>query len=70
LVEAHRGETMLTKPLTEKFKQNVANGGGDEYNVTVDLRGAYIKEDVDIEKAVNVAIDKRENKLGRKRVVR
>lgn len=66
----HRGETVLTAPLTQKFKDNVASGGGDQYTVTIDLRGAYIKEDVDIEKAVNVAIDKRENKVGRKRVVK
>lgn len=66
----HKGETVLTAPLTQKFKENVASGGGDEYNVTIDLRGAYIKEDVDIERAVNAAIDKRENKLGRRRVVK
>jgi hypothetical protein len=69
LVNAHKGETMLTAPLTNKFKSNVAAGGGDEYNVTIDLRGAYIKENVDIEKAVNTAIEKKNTRLGRKRVV-
>lgn len=66
----HKGETVLTERLTRKFSDNVASGGGSDYNVTIDLRGAYIKEDVDIEKAVNIAIDKRESKVGRKRVVR
>lgn len=69
MVQAHRGETVLTAPLTKKFQENVANGGGDHFHVTLDLRGAMIKEDVDIEKAVNMAIDARENKLGRKRKV-
>lgn len=69
-VVAHRGETMLSAPVTRQLKENIASGGGSDYNVTIDLRGAYIKEDVDIEKAVNTAIDKREARLGRKRVVR
>lgn len=66
----HKGETVLTESLTDKFKGNVASGGGDSYTVTIDLRGAYVKEEVDIERAVNSAIDNRENKIGRKRVVR
>lgn len=66
----HKGETVLTAPLTQKFKDAVSGMGGDTFHVTLDLRGAMIKEDVDIEKAVNKAIDARENKLGRKRVVR
>jgi murein DD-endopeptidase MepM/ murein hydrolase activator NlpD len=65
----HQGETVLDKPLTKAFKERVASGAGHGYNVTVDLRGAYIKEDVDIEKAVNTAIDKREALTGRKRVI-
>jgi hypothetical protein len=70
MVRAHKGETMLTEPLTRKFKDNIESGGGDSFHVTLDLRGATIKEDVDIEKAVNRAIDVREAKLGRKRVVK
>lgn len=69
-VVAHRGETMLSAPVTRQLKENIASGGGAGYNVTIDLRGAYIKEDVDIEKAVNTAIDRREAKTGRNRVVR
>jgi hypothetical protein len=60
---------MLSARVTKKFEEGVG-GGGDSFHVTLDLRGATIKEDVDIEKAVNKAIDTRENKLGRKRVVR
>lgn len=67
-VIAHKGETMLSERLTKKFESAVG-GGSETYNVTLDLRGAMIKEDVDIERAVNKAIDSRESKLGRKRVV-
>lgn len=49
---------------------NVASEGGDEYNVTIDLRGAYIKEDVDIERVVEKALDKREGRRGREKVIR
>jgi TP901 family phage tail tape measure protein len=69
-VIAHKGETMLSASLTNKFKDNVASGGGDSYSITVDLRGAYIRDDVDIKKAVYAAVDEREAKKGRKRVVR
>ncbi len=65
----HKGETVLTDNLTKQFKNNVASGGNDRYDFTIDLRGAYIKEDVDIEKAVDAAIAKKENRLGRKRIV-
>jgi murein DD-endopeptidase MepM/ murein hydrolase activator NlpD len=69
-VVAHRGETVLTASLTKKFKENVASGGGgDYYDIDVDLRGAYIKEDVDIKKAVHEAIAEKENKVGRKKVI-
>lgn len=61
---------MLSAPVTRQLKDNIASGGSAGYNVTIDMRGAYIKEDVDIEKAVNAAIDNRESKVGRKRVVR
>lgn len=65
----HRDETVLTSSLTRKFKDNVASGGGDRYDITIDLRGAAIHEDVDIERAVNKAIDARESRRGRSRKV-
>lgn len=66
----HRGETVLTDSLTRNFKENVASGGGDEYTISVDMRGSVIREEIDIERAINAAIDKRESKRGRARVVR
>lgn len=70
MVMGHKGETMLSAPLTKKFQDNVASGGGSHYDITLDLRGAFIKEDVDIEKAVFAAIDKKEAGQGRSKVVR
>lgn len=73
LINAHKDETMLTSDLSKKMEQgveNFANGGGTGYNVVIDLRGAYIKEELDIERAVNKAIDRRESKVGRKRIVK
>lgn len=69
-VIAHKGETMLSARLTKKFENNVASGGGDRYDISIDMRGAVIRDEVDIKKAVNAAIDERENKLGRRRVVK
>lgn len=69
-VVAHRGETMLSSSLTRKFKDNIKSGGNDApFHVTLDLRGATIREDVDIKKAVNAAIDERESRTGRNRKV-
>lgn len=70
LANLHKGETVLTRPLTEMFKKNVASGMGNQYDVTIDLRGAYVKEDVDIERAVEKVLDKIEYKNGRKRVIK
>jgi hypothetical protein len=68
----HKKERVLSAPLSEKLDKGLnklASGVGDRYDITLDLRGAYIKEDVDIEKAVDRALAKKEAKLGRKRVV-
>jgi hypothetical protein len=70
LVSAHKGETILPARLTEKFKQNVSNYGGETVHVTVDLRGAMVREDVDIKKAVNEALKAKDDRIGRKRVVK
>lgn len=73
VVKAHAGESILTKKLTSKFKESVANGGGggggDTYEVTLDLRGAMIREEIDIERAVNSAIEKKNARVGRRRTV-
>jgi TP901 family phage tail tape measure protein len=70
LANLHKGEAVLTKPLTDQVINNVASGGDTGYNVTIDLRGAMVKEDVDIERAVAKAIDARESRNGRRRVVK
>jgi TP901 family phage tail tape measure protein len=36
LANLHRGETVLTAPLTNAFENNVANSGGGTYNFNVD----------------------------------
>lgn len=66
----HRGETVLTEPLTRKLKDNVASGVGDNYTITIDMKGAIIREELDITRAVHAAIDERDKKKGRKKVVR
>jgi TP901 family phage tail tape measure protein len=73
LARLHEGEAVLTKPLTAELKEGVgkiADGGGNaSYAVTLDMRGATISSNVDIEKAVYAAIDKKEGKMGRKRKI-
>lgn len=73
LAMLHKKETVLTAPLSEQLKsgiQKIDQGVNNQYNVSVDLRGAYIREELDIEKAFNTAIEKRESKLGRDRKIR
>lgn len=68
----HKGETVLTAPLSKSLKDGIDNldsGGKTVYDIDIDLRGAYIREDVDIERAVWAAIEKREKKNGRNRRV-
>jgi TP901 family phage tail tape measure protein len=68
----HEGEAVLTKPLTAELKDGIGKidqAGSNEYTVTVDLRGSTIESNVDIERAINDALDKRESKLGRKRKI-
>lgn len=69
LANLHRGETVLTSSLTRQFKENVASGGGNRYDMTIDLRGAVIEKDVDIKAAVKQAVREIENEKGRKRRV-
>ena len=73
LAMLHKKETVLTAPLSEQLKsgiQKIDQGSSNQYNVNVDLRGAYIREELDIEKAFNTAIGKRESKLGRDRKIK
>lgn len=71
LAMLHRNETVLTAPLSEQLKsgiQNIDQGTNNEYNVTVTFTGP-VNSEVDIERAVTRAINKRESKLGRNRSI-
>jgi hypothetical protein len=69
LANLHKGETVLTKPLTETLSDNVENGFGKQYNVEVHVNGP-INGQVDFEQGVYNALYKLEGKNGRKRVVK
>jgi TP901 family phage tail tape measure protein len=73
LAQLHKNETVLTAPLSNQLKegiQRIDQGITNDYNITIDLREAYIHSDVDVERAVNVALDKRESKMGRNRKIK
>jgi TP901 family phage tail tape measure protein len=47
LAMLHKKETVLTAPLSEKLKEgvnNLADGGGNQYTITVDARGTDLNE--------------------------
>lgn len=67
LANLHPKETVITAPLTEKFKQgvdNFANSGGGGYNVTMNFAGAHFETTADIEQAVLDVHYKLEKKRG------
>jgi hypothetical protein len=68
LANLHKGETVLTAPLTQAFQDNVASGGGNEYNVKVEFNGP-VNSEIDVERAIRNAMDKAASKNGRKRVI-
>lgn len=68
LANLHRGETVLTAPLTKRLQENVASGGETSYNVTVKIDKASATAQ-EIEDAVFGALDKHTRKMGRSRVV-
>lgn len=49
IANLHKGETVLTAPLTNKFEDNIAAGGKSEYNFNVNIN--EIKSEVDLERA-------------------
>lgn len=53
IANLHRGESVLTAPLTKAFKDNVAGGGGDVYDI--DVHGPFYKE-FDVADAVKKGI--------------
>lgn len=56
-------------PMPVRVVDNVANGGETRYDITVDLRGAVVKDDIDFQAAVEKAIDNIENRKGRRRTI-
>lgn len=68
----HKNEAVLTAPLTEQLKsgiQNIDQGVKNDYNVNVNFYGP-VSSDVDVEKAVTTALNKRDSKLGRNRSIK
>ncbi|AXH68754.1 tape measure protein [Streptomyces phage SparkleGoddess] len=71
LAMLHKNETVLTAPLSEQLKsgiQNIDQGTNNEYNVSITFEGP-VNSELDIERAVTKAINKRESKLGRNRSI-
>jgi cell wall-associated NlpC family hydrolase len=48
IANLHRGETVLTAPLTKNFEDNVANSGGNNYNFNVDT--IELHKEMDLER--------------------
>ena len=73
LANLHPKETVLTAPLTQDLHQGLdrfAKGENEGYNINMDFRGAIINKDVDIERAVESALQKREKRVGVKRRIK
>jgi len=68
IANLHRGESVLTAPMTQNLKENVARGGETEYNFNVVVNNP--SSDVDIERALNRVMDTHERKMGRNRVIK
>jgi hypothetical protein len=67
LANLHPNETVLTAPLTEQLHQGIdrfAKGDNAGYTINMDFRGAVINKDVDIERAVDKAMQKKERRKG------
>lgn len=72
LAMLHKKEAVLTAPLTEQLKsgiQKIDQGVNNDYNVNVNFYGP-VNSDIDVEKAVTTALNKRDSKLGRNRSIK
>lgn len=72
LAELHPKETVLSAPLTQDLHEGLgrfAKGENAQYNLTIDLRGSNISQDVDIERAVEKVMQKKERRVGVKRKI-
>jgi len=71
MVNAHKGETVLTDNLTKKFKEGMesfANGDNRQYNVNVVIQGNASKDDADaIANRVVKKISREQSRKGRDR---
>jgi hypothetical protein len=60
IANLHRGETVLTSPLTDAFEKNVANAGGNTYNFDVAIDS--VNSEVDLERAFERFVVKHERR--------
>lgn len=73
LANLHKGETVLTAPLSEKLKVGIERIHDGTSQLTVDLRGATIYGVDDFDRTVASAVDKalegKDTKVGRRRTI-
>lgn len=72
LARLHKDEPVLTKPLGSDLKEGLnkfANGDNSKYNMYMDFRGANFSENVDVEKAIDNVMKKKERRVGVKRSI-
>jgi hypothetical protein len=71
IANLHRGETVLTAPLTSAFEKNVANAGPNVYNFNVDK--VELHKELDLEKEFMAFTTKherrQEQRMGRSRSI-
>lgn len=73
IANLHKGEKVLTAPLSSALERGINNldgAGNVTYDIDMDFRGAVIRDEVDIERAVKKVLNEHESKLGRKRVIK
>jgi TP901 family phage tail tape measure protein len=72
LAKLHKDEAVLTKPLSANLKDGInqlAQNDNSKYNMYMDFRGATFSADVDVERALDKAMQKRERRVGVKRKI-
>jgi murein DD-endopeptidase MepM/ murein hydrolase activator NlpD len=65
IANLHRGETVLTAPLTSAFEKNVAGGGGTTYNFNVDK--IELHKELDLEREFSRFVVKHERRQEQRR---
>lgn len=64
LANLHKGETVLTSPLSDALKQNITNGGETNYYIKVNVEGTEASPD-DIAKRVEQTLRQKEKRQGK-----